>query len=49
MAQAIHGGKHMGMDIIDYQIFGDDMQYVELELDPNESVVGEAGGMMYKA
>ena len=37
----------MGMDIIDYQIFGDDMQYVELELDPNESVVGEAGGMMY--
>ncbi|HVK55841.1 MAG TPA: TIGR00266 family protein [Burkholderiales bacterium] len=37
----------MAMDIIDYNIFGDDMQFVELELDPNESVVGEAGEMMY--
>ena len=33
----------MAMDVIDYQIFGDDMQYVEVELDPNEAVVGEAG------
>jgi uncharacterized protein (TIGR00266 family) len=37
----------MAMDIIDYHIYGDDMQFVELELDPNESVVGEAGEMMY--
>src|SRR6476619_5831238 len=32
---------------IDYKIFGDDLQYVEIELDPQEAVVAEAGGMMY--
>ncbi|MFC0273986.1 TIGR00266 family protein [Metabacillus herbersteinensis] len=31
---------------IDYKLHGDDMQCVEIELDPNESVVAEAGGMM---
>src|SRR3954463_2729538 len=36
-----------GMHEIDYQIFGDDMQFVEIELDPQEAVVAEAGGMMY--
>src|SRR5262245_66158258 len=36
-----------GMHVIDYEIFGDDMQFVEVELDPNESTVAEAGGMMY--
>lgn len=35
------------MDVIDYQIFGDDMQFVEVELDPGEAVVGEAGAMFY--
>jgi uncharacterized protein (TIGR00266 family) len=35
------------MHEIDYQVFGDDMQYVEIELDPGEAVVAEAGGMMY--
>jgi uncharacterized protein (TIGR00266 family) len=35
------------MHEIDYRIFGDDMQYVEIELDPNEATVAEAGGMMY--
>jgi uncharacterized protein (AIM24 family) len=35
------------MHEIDYKIFGDDMQYVEIELDPNEASVAEAGGMMY--
>lgn len=30
---------------IDYQIFGDDMQTVEVELDPNETVIAEAGAM----
>lgn len=36
-----------GMHEIDYKIFGDDMQFVEVELDPSEAVVAEAGGMMY--
>ena len=35
------------MDEVDYKIFGDDMQYVEVELDPGEATVAEAGGMMY--
>ncbi len=34
-------------DEIDYEIFGDDMQFVEVTLDPNEVVVAEAGSMMY--
>ncbi|HAV64847.1 MAG TPA: TIGR00266 family protein, partial [Verrucomicrobiales bacterium] len=32
---------------VDYRIFGDDMQFVEVELDPQEAAVAEAGGMMY--
>lgn len=32
---------------IDYELFGDDMQFVEIELDPRESVIAEAGAMMY--
>lgn len=32
---------------IDYEIFGDDMQLVEVELDPDETVVAEAGAMTY--
>jgi uncharacterized protein (TIGR00266 family) len=35
-------------DVIDYRIFGEDMQFVEVELDPGESAVAEAGAMMYK-
>ena len=35
------------MHEIDYKIFGDDMQFVEVELDPHEATVAEAGGMMY--
>ena len=34
-------------DVIDYEIFGDDMQMVEIELDPGESVIAEAGAMNY--
>jgi uncharacterized protein (TIGR00266 family) len=34
-------------DEIDYEITGDDMQFVEIELDPHEMVVAEAGAMMY--
>ncbi|HXG49226.1 MAG TPA: TIGR00266 family protein [Methylomirabilota bacterium] len=35
------------MHEIDYKIYGDDMQFVEVELDPNEAALAEAGGMMY--
>ncbi len=32
-------------DIIDYKIYGDDMQIVEVELDPGEGVRAEAGAI----
>src|SRR2546428_6140712 len=32
---------------VDYKIYGDDMQFVEMELDPQEAAIAEAGGMMY--
>lgn len=32
---------------IDFKLYGDDMQFVEIELDPRESVIAEAGAMMY--
>lgn len=35
-------------DEIDFKIFGSEMQFVEVELDPGESAVAEAGAMMYK-
>ena len=35
-------------DEVDYEIFGHEMQFVEVELDPGESAVAEAGAMMYK-
>ncbi|MDX1541201.1 MAG: TIGR00266 family protein [Geminicoccaceae bacterium] len=35
-------------DEVDYTISGSEMQYVEVELDPGESAVAEAGSMMYK-
>jgi uncharacterized protein (TIGR00266 family) len=31
---------------IDYKIYGEEMQFVEIELDPNEGVVAEAGSFM---
>lgn len=34
-------------DVIDFQIIGSEMQLVEIELDPQESVIAEAGAMMY--
>lgn len=37
-----------GSDAIDFRIVGEDMQFVEIELDPGESAVAEAGAMMYK-
>jgi uncharacterized protein (TIGR00266 family) len=35
-------------DEIDFQIFGHEMQFVEIELDPGESAIAEAGAMMFK-
>ena len=35
------------MHEVDYRVIGDDLQFVELELDPQEASVAEAGGMMY--
>lgn len=32
---------------LDYRIIGDDIQLVEIELDPMETVIAEAGSMMY--
>jgi uncharacterized protein (TIGR00266 family) len=32
---------------VNHQIFGDDLQFVEIELDPGETVIAEAGTMMY--
>src|SRR5688572_10360291 len=32
---------------IDFEIHGDDLQLVEIELDPGEAVIAEAGGMCY--
>ena len=32
---------------IDYKIIGEDIQIVEIELDPNETVIAEAGAMIY--
>lgn len=32
---------------IDYKIFGNDIQFVEIELNPGETVIAEAGTMIY--
>jgi len=37
----------MAMDVVDYEIKGSEMQFVEVELDPGEAAIGEAGSMMY--
>ena len=37
----------MAMDVVDYRILGAEMQYVELELDPGEAAVGEAGSLFF--
>ena len=34
-------------DVIDYEIFGQEMQFCEVTLDPGEMVLAEAGAMMY--
>ncbi len=37
----------MGMDVVDYEIKGAEMQFVEIELDPSEAAIGEAGSMFF--
>ena len=37
----------MAMDVVDYEIKGSEMQFVEVELDPGEAAVGEAGSLMF--
>ncbi|NUZ06057.1 TIGR00266 family protein [Piscinibacter koreensis] len=37
----------MAMDVVDYEIRGSEMQFVEVELDPGEAAIGEAGSMMF--
>lgn len=44
-----HHQRQSGVaDDIDYEIRGAEMQFVEIELDPGESAVAEAGSMMFK-
>ena len=48
--QAIYkyAGKETSSDEIDFKIFGNDIQFVEVELEKDESLIGEAGALMYK-
>jgi len=39
--------RHMKCHQVDYEIIGDDIQIVEVELDPGETVIAEAGAMNY--
>ena len=39
--------KAVAADQLDFRIEGNEMQFVEIELDPGESAVAEAGSMMY--
>ncbi len=45
-AQPAAGGTR-GAHEIDYQIFGEELQFVEITLDPGEACVAEAGAFMY--
>lgn len=45
----VHHSKQSGVsDDVDYEIKGSEMQFVEIELDPGESAIAEAGTMMFK-
>jgi uncharacterized protein (TIGR00266 family) len=39
--------QHGRADAIDYEIFGEEMQYAEVTLDPGEMAIAEPGNMMY--
>lgn len=47
--QAVHHSRSPRIsDDIDFEIQGTEMQFVEIELDPGESAIAEAGSMMFK-
>ena len=47
--QGAHHDRQSGIsDDIDFTIKGSEMQFVEIELDPGESAIAEAGSMMFK-
>ena len=41
-------GSGVRADELDFEIKGQEMQFVEIELDPGESAIAEAGSMMFK-
>ncbi|MFZ4765764.1 MAG: TIGR00266 family protein [Roseimicrobium sp.] len=41
------GGQASRSHTVDYELFGEEMQIVEIELDPGETVIAEAGVMNY--
>ena len=48
-AERRHRRRHDLADDIDFEIRGADSQFVEIELDPGEMAVAEAGTMVYKS
>jgi uncharacterized protein (TIGR00266 family) len=42
------GAARRACDDIEFRVVGSDMQFVEIELDPGETAIAEAGAMMYK-
>ncbi|WP_305804803.1 TIGR00266 family protein [Stenotrophomonas sp. YIM B06876] len=42
------GGSRARADDIEFRIVGHEMQFVEIELDPGESAIAEAGALMFK-
>jgi uncharacterized protein (AIM24 family) len=47
LAGGVDIGGRVRSHEVEYKVFGDDLQFVEVELDPTESVVAEGGAMMY--
>lgn len=45
---ARHSRREGVSDDVDFEIKGSEMQFVEIELDPGESAIAEAGSMMFK-
>ena len=43
-----HAARSGEADDIDFEIKGQELQFVEIELDPGESAVAEAGAMVWK-
>jgi uncharacterized protein (AIM24 family) len=47
LGRSMTGNAKMAMDVVDYEIKGAEMQFVEVELDPGEAAVGEPGSRMF--